>query len=596
VAAEAPSPEDSTANLAPSATLDESRRRLLDIVCRFSAAIAVPICSQQVWGNARLGRWDIVAFCVVIGAALITLTFARSMPYRRRALALCALMGGAAAGAWLLAGYVLDSAAVHLTAILLAALLLGRRAATLMLIVLTAVYVVAAYLRLHGLLPTDPQIEAAGHAAQNWITGGTLLAASALILGSGLPIVFGAVERARREAVQLASRLAMESEARLEEIKRREETQRQLVAAQRRDALALLAGGLAHDFNNLLTVVYAAFEQAEQEVRPGGAAADALAVGRAAADSSAALTRQLLAYSRGDPHGKIPTDLSPLLRQTSGLIRRLLPSNVDLRMQAPHALPQVTCAPTQIQQVLINLAINARDAMPDGGRIEITARADDAAVELRVSDTGTGIDPAIADRIFEPLFSTKEVGKGTGLGLSVVAAVVADHGGTVTVRSAPGAGATFEVRLPRAAVPGDTARRLAAAPSATSARRLLVVDDEEGVRLVASRALRARGYEVMLAASADEGAQLIAAHGPPDLVVTDLSMPGTHGAVFARAVLAAHPRVRVLVVSGYSDEELADVVGTGRARVLPKPFTAQSLTAAVDALFEAAVLGEPARP
>jgi signal transduction histidine kinase len=581
-------PEDSIGldDSAPGASLEDSRRRLLDVVCKFGAAVAAPVCTQQIWVNAAVGRWDIIALCAIVGPSLVALGFARRMAYRRRALTLCILMGAAGAAAWILAGYVLDCAAVHITAVLLAALLIGRRAAVIALVVETLAFVVAAYGHVNGLLPTDPQIEAAGRAAENWATGGVIITASALMLGVGVTIVLRAVERARREAVGLADRLARESAARLTEIRRREETQRQLVAAQRRDALALLAGGLAHDFNNLLTVVYAAFEQAELEVRPSGRAAEALALGRTAAESTAALTRQLLAYSRGDPHGKLATDLGPLLRQTAGLIRRLLPSNVELRVQAPHALPLVVCAPTQIQQVLLNLAINARDAMPDGGRIDVIARADDGAVELRVSDTGTGIDPSIVDRVFEPLFTTKEPGKGTGLGLSVVAAVVTDHGGTISVRSPPGEGATFEVRLPLA--PPDAKREAPApGPRAEATRRVLVVDDEEGVRMVAARALKARGFEVALAASADEATLAIAAGGAPDLVVTDLSMPGTSGDDFARATLASHPTVRVLVVSGYADVELGDLVATGRAQVLVKPFTGRTLTEAVEALLAA---------
>ena len=569
----------------PGLSLEESRRRLLDGVCKFGAIVAAPICAQQIWVNVGVGRWDIIVLCAIVGPSLIALGFATSMSYRARALALCVLMGGAAAAAWILAGYVLDCAALHITAVLLAALLLGRRPAVIVLVVDTIALVIAAYGHVDGFLRTDPQIEAAGHLAENWATGGVIITASALMLGVGLSIVLRAVERARREAVDLAGRLGRESEAHLAEVKRREETQRQLVAAQRRDALAMLAGGLAHDFNNLLTVVYAAFEQAEAEVRPGGRAAEALALGRSAAESTAALTRQLLAYSRGDPHGKLPVDLGPLVRQTAGLIRRLLPSNVELHVQGPSVLPLVACAPTQIQQVLINLAVNARDAMPDGGRIDITSRAHAAAVELTVSDTGTGIDPAIADRIFEPLFTTKELGKGTGLGLSVVAAVVTDHGGTISVRSQPGQGATFEVRLPLA--PAEARREDAPPPLASVAavRRVLVVDDEQGVRMVAERALKKRGYDVTLAASADEATRAIAASGPPDLVVTDLSMPGTSGATFARATVAAHPDVRVLVVSGYADVELDDLLATGRAQVLTKPFTGQTLTAAVDALL-----------
>jgi signal transduction histidine kinase len=581
----AASPDGLQAHAPPGASLEESRRRLLDVVCKFGALVAAPICVQQIWVNVPVQRWDLIALCAFVGPAVVSLAFARRMSYGVRAVALCALLGIASVGTWFLAGYVLDSAALHLTAVFLTALLLGWRAATLILVVETIAMTAAAYGRLHGLLPTDPQIEAGGHLLENWATAGAILTASAVMLGSGLTFIFRDVERARREAVDLAGRLARESEARLAEIKRREETQRQLVAAQRRDALALLAGGLAHDFNNLLTVVFAAFEEAERELPPDGRAQEALALGRAAAESTAALTRQLLAYSRGDPHGKVATDLAPVLRQTAGLIRRLLPASVELRVQAPHALPLVVCAPTQIQQVLLNLAVNARDAMPDGGVVAITARVADAVVELVVSDTGPGIDPAVADRIFEPLFTTKEAGKGTGLGLSVVAAVVADHGGTIAVRGAAGQGATFEVRLPQA--PAGAARAEPAPPAARAldSRRLLVVDDEEAIRLLVARALRGRGYDVALAASADEASSAIAAVGPPDLIVTDLSMPGTSGAAFARAMLAAHAGVRVLVVSGYADEQLADVLATGRAQVLAKPFTIQTLTAAVEALL-----------
>ncbi len=566
------------------ASLEEARRRLLDVVCRLGAVVALPVCALEIWVNVHVGRWDLIALNVVVGAPLVALGLARRMPYVARARALCGVIAVAAMAAWVLAGFVLDAAALHLLAVLLAALLLGRRAAVLMLLAESAALAGAAFGHLNHLLPTDPQIEAAGHSAQNWVTGGVLLTAATVMLGMGLTIVLGDVERARREAVTLVERLARESEARLAEIRRREETQRQLVAAQRRDGLALFAGGLAHDFNNLLTVVYAAFEQAQREVRPDGLAAEALAVGRSAADSTASLTRQLLAYSRGDPHGKVATDLGPLVRATTGIVRRLMPSNVEVRVQAPHALPLVMCSPAQIQQVLLNLAINARDAMPEGGLVTITAGADDDAVELRVNDMGTGIDPAIAERIFEPLFSTKEAGKGTGLGLSVVATVVSDHGGTIAVRSSPGEGATFEVRLPRA--PASAAPDAATSPREhrAGARRVLIVDDDEAIRKVAARVLRARGCDVEVAASSDEGLRLMAESGAPDLIVTDLSMPGTSGATFARGALAAHADVRVLVVTGYVDEDLADLMATGRAQILAKPFTAQTLAAAVDAL------------
>jgi signal transduction histidine kinase len=500
-----------------------------------------------------------------------------------RATALCVNMAGAAAAAWFLAGFVLDTAALHLIAILLAMLLLGRRAAALVTVGETIAFAVAADGHLNGWLPTDPQIEAAGHSLQNWATGGVMLTAGTVIVGMGISVVVRNVEAARRVAVQLAESLAVEREALRVEIGRREETQRLLVASQRREALSLLAGGVAHDFNNLLTVVYYAFEQSEREVRPGGAAAEALAFGRTAAESTAALTRQLLAYSRGDPQGKTATDLAPVVRTTATLVRRLVGKNIEMNVDVPDTLPRVECAQTQIQQVILNLAVNARDAMPDGGRPETGARPDGAAVELRVSDTGVGIEPAVAERMFEPLFSTKEAGKGTGLGLAVVATVVSDHGGTISVRGRAGGGTTFEVRLPlasRARVPAETPVPLEAAH-----RRLLVVDDEDAVRLVAARVLRGASYDVEAASSAEEALRAIEARGAPDVVVTDLSMPGMSGVDLARRLLGAHAALRVLLISGYApDGDVSDLLATKRAAILVKPFTASSLVDAVETL------------
>ena len=547
--------------------------------------VALPVTAQQIWVNSAVPRWDLIALSSVIGIALVALALARRLTYTVRSTAFCGVMAFGAAAAWVLAGFTLESAALHLTAILLAALLMGPRAAAVVLLFESISLLVGAVGHLQQWLPTDPHVEAAGLRAENWATGGVLLTATALILGVGLTVLLRDIEGARHVAVDLAEQLAQESASRLLEIQRREETQRLLVAAQRRDALAHLAGGLAHDFNNLLTVVLYAFNESQNEVREGGPASEAIALGRTAAENTAALTRQLLAYSRGDPQGKTATDLAPVLRTAIAIIRRLLPKNVDLQVDLPDRLPAVSCIPAQIQQVLLNLAVNARDAMPNGGHLEIFAREDGDVVEFRVSDDGTGIEPDIAERIFEPLFSTKDVGQGTGLGLAVVATVVADHGGTIRVQSRSGQGSTFEVRLPRSAA--NVVNPVSDEPTSRPATklRLLIVDDDEPLRLLAARSLRALGHDVDVASSADRAMRAIASHGAPDVLVTDLSMPGMSGAVFASKMLAAHAALRVLIISGYGiDDRLAEVLATGRADVLVKPFTAQSLADAIDEL------------
>jgi PAS domain S-box-containing protein len=379
------------------------------------------------------------------------------------------------------------------------------------------------------------------------------------------------------------------------------DSQAQLFQAQKMEAVGRLAGGVAHDFNNLLLVIGGNLQQVVEE---GGLSEEARAAARDAMDAvdrAASLTRQLLSFSRRELVAPRPVDLNEVVRSIQGLLHRLLGEHIELRVQlAPK--PTVVCGDRgQLEQVLVNLAVNARDAMRDGGTLWIrteTRPLDEAEVTrlgleragdhhaLVVRDTGVGIDPRAADHIFEPFYTTKEPGQGTGLGLSIVYNVAQQAGGTVRVEGAPGKGATFEVILP-AARGGATAEVVAERERpAPSGGRLLLVEDEPAVRRLVTRMLERNGYEVVVAADGRE-ALLRAEQSDArlDLLITDVVMPALGGPELARRLRQRFPRLAVLFVSGYPrDFQTGETPGD--EAFLAKPFTREQLLASIARLLE----------
>ena len=372
----------------------------------------------------------------------------------------------------------------------------------------------------------------------------------------------------------------------------------QLLQAQKMEAIGCLAGGIAHDFNNILAVILADAEWVATQLGPGHALlGDAVGIG-AAAHRGAALTRQMLAFSRGQPHQPRRVRLNELVSDTESLLRRVLGAGVRLTCSLDTALGAVQVDPSQFEQVLLNLAINARDAMPSGGALTIVTRnvqldqarhglPPGAYVTVSFADTGCGIDAATAARIFDPFFTTKEVGKGTGLGLSTVFGIVKQSAGAIIVDSEPGRGSTFTVYLPRCessslAPPQSLPVRLAAGGGKT----VLLVEDDEEVRRVVCRLLRADGYVVVETRDVAEASGVI---GDPtrvvNLVLTDIVMPGTDGVTFAEQVRKVRIDMPVLLMSGYTDKVAAL---EGSRRMLAKPFTPTELSTAVREALEAA--------
>jgi PAS domain S-box-containing protein len=380
------------------------------------------------------------------------------------------------------------------------------------------------------------------------------------------------------------------------------EAEEKLRAAQKMEAVGRLAGGVAHDFNNLLSVIGSYTDLALEGLHPSDPLRADLEEVRAAATRAEQLTRQLLAFSRRQVLQPKPTSLTDLARGLEKMLGRLIGEDIALELDLAPGLPQTLADPGQLEQVLMNLAVNARDAMPDGGRLVIATREVELAprraaasgvapgryVELAVTDTGSGMDAATRARVFEPFFTTKGLGKGTGLGLSTVYGIVAQSGGGIEVDSAPGRGATFRVHLPRHDAPTPAAAKASSpAPSARGHETVLVVEDEPAVRDIARRILDAAGYRVLTAAGPAEALLTAEQDGASiDLVVTDVVMPGMNGRELAARIGPLCPHADVLFMSGYTDDSL-ERHGVLGPTFLQKPFTARALAAKVRAVLDA---------
>jgi NO-binding membrane sensor protein with MHYT domain/nitrogen-specific signal transduction histidine kinase len=385
----------------------------------------------------------------------------------------------------------------------------------------------------------------------------------------------------------------------------RRQLEEQFRQAQKMEAIGQLAGGIAHDFNNLLTVVKGNTELALQAMADTSAHRQGLLESLAATESAASLTRQLLAFSRRQLLQPRPLSLNDVVSELEPMLQRLIGEDVIITTRFD-ATPVVALADRgQLEQILMNLAVNARDAMPSGGTLRIETR--DAApplptvasrpippepfVMLSISDTGVGIDPAIQARLFEPFFTTKGPSRGTGLGLSTVYGIVTQSGGHIFVDSEPGKGSTFTIYLRRAVLPPGEAIRARASEGAHAppgSETILLAEDEDGVRTLVRRVLERRGYEVIEASGGAEALDLAERHGGRiDLLLTDVVMPGMGGRELSARLLEQRPDTRVLFMSGYTDDQtLRRGLFDPEVAFLAKPFSSQDLAAAVRAVLD----------
>jgi signal transduction histidine kinase/CheY-like chemotaxis protein len=373
--------------------------------------------------------------------------------------------------------------------------------------------------------------------------------------------------------------------------------------AQKMEAVGRLAGGVAHDFNNLLTAIGGYADLARDELPAGAPALEYLAEVRLASDRATALTRQLLAFSRRQLFRPEPILLNRTVRQLEGTMRRLVGTRVKLVTDLAPEAGCISADPGQLEQVLINLVVNAGDAMPDGGTVTIStavsAMEPDAllawpemtsasCVRLQVSDTGVGILPDILPRIFDPFFTTKPSDKGTGLGLATVHDIVRRSGGAITVTSQPGKGSTFAVFFTQIDEAASAADQPEARQAPVGAGTILLVEDEVAVRNLARSMLERCGYTVLTASCGDDAIEMHESYqGAIDLLLTDVVMPGISGRILAERLTARQANLRVLFMTGYTDDAVVQHgVLEGGVALLPKPFTREALSEAVRAVFD----------
>ncbi|HVU76948.1 MAG TPA: PAS domain S-box protein [Gaiellaceae bacterium] len=378
------------------------------------------------------------------------------------------------------------------------------------------------------------------------------------------------------------------------DLTKQKELEAQLRQAQKMEAVGRLAGGIAHDFNNLLTAIagYSEFliaGQTEDKLRRHAQEI------KKAADRAAALTGQLLAFSRRQVLQPRVLDLNSVVSDMDMMLRRLIGEDVELVTMLDPALAPVLADPTQVEQVIVNLAVNARDAMPQGGSVTIetsNVRLDDGElVELRLTDTGVGMTETERQQLFDPFFTTKEFG--TGLGLATVYGIVEQSGGTIDVDSAPGHGSSFRILLPATAAPVEEREAQQAQAPETGEETILLVEDEAVVRQLVAEILETSGYSVLPAGDGPSALEILRRHnGAVDLLVTDVVMPGMSGPEVATAVTAMRPGTQVLYISGYTDQAIGHhgVLEPGIA-FLQKPFSADDLARKVRNVLDGAVVG-----
>ncbi|MDP3716909.1 MAG: PAS domain S-box protein [Acidobacteriota bacterium] len=386
----------------------------------------------------------------------------------------------------------------------------------------------------------------------------------------------------------------------------RKKLEQQFMRAQRMESLGTLAGGIAHDLNNVLAPILMSVELLK-EINPSTENTEILNTLQISAVRGADLVKQVLSFARGVTGDRVSVAFSHLMRDLVKVMRDTFPKSIDVHLESAHDLWSVTGDPTQLHQVFLNLCVNARDAMPHGGRLQLsmenvvlddiyTALNPDAQagafVVVTVADSGTGIPSALREQIFEPFFTTKELGKGTGLGLSTTMAIVKSHGGFINLYSEMGKGTKFKVYLPAnttAALADNVAIAQSGLPRGHG-ELVLVVDDEDGVREIARRTLERYGYRVALAANGAEAVAIYAQHGADIAVVlTDMAMPIMDGPALIVALRAMNPAVTIIGSSGLtSNHGIARALGAGVAQFVPKPYTARVLLTTL----RAAIAGE----
>jgi signal transduction histidine kinase len=389
------------------------------------------------------------------------------------------------------------------------------------------------------------------------------------------------------------------------DLTRQRKLEDQLLQAQKMEAVGQLAGGVAHDFNNLLTVIMSYSSMLLTDGAPGDSDRSDIQAISDAAVRAASLTRQLLAFSRKQVLQLQPVNVNAVVTDVEKMLHRLIGEDISLSTHLDPQLALINADPGQLEQVLLNLAVNARDAMPDGGSLTLTTDNADLSEEhgdrhlgavpgkyimLAVTDTGTGMTKEVQQRLFEPFYTTKGAGKGTGLGLATVHGIVKQLGGDIYVYSELGHGTTFKVYFPHlTTIPEPVVGAVEQRETPRGSETIVLAEDDDALRSLGARVLGAFGYNVLVARTGSDALRIVAEHaGPIDLVATDVVMPEMSGSQLVEKVLKARPGIRVLFMSGYTDDEvMRRGVIDGQTAFLQKPFTPDMLAHKVRAVLDA---------
>jgi two-component system cell cycle sensor histidine kinase/response regulator CckA len=443
----------------------------------------------------------------------------------------------------------------------------------------------------HARWPAIPLVFVSGTLGEERAIESLKRGATDYVLKGHLVRLAPAVRRAMQEVEERAERRLLEA---------------QYIEAQKMEVIGQLAGGVAHDFNNILAVIMGYSDLTMQKLGPG----DEIIRGhmetiRSAAERAAGLTRQLLIFSRRQTVQQVVLDLNEVVVGLDKILRRLIDENIELTIVPGEHIGRIKADSGYVGQVLMNLVVNARDAMPDGGKLIIAtsnatldenyARTHTGAIPgdyvmFRVSDTGTGMTEDVKARLFEAFFTTKPKGKGTGLGLATCQTILQQSGGHISVCSELGQGTTFKIYFPRVELPLDVAARvIRTGPLPRGTESLLVVEDEPSVRHLARSVLEAQGYQVLSASNGQDALHTVREHkgSPIRLVVTDVIMPQMGGKVMAEWLKTANPDLKILFTSGYTDEAISQhgVFETG-VQFLPKPYTPATLVLKVREMLD----------
>ncbi|HEX4602476.1 MAG TPA: ATP-binding protein, partial [Candidatus Angelobacter sp.] len=370
--------------------------------------------------------------------------------------------------------------------------------------------------------------------------------------------------------------------------------EQQFQQAQKMEAIGRLAGGVAHDFNNLLMIIRGCAELLDHHKDDPQRIGGYLKQIHDATSIAASVVQQLMAFSRKQVPEKRALDFNAVLRDLRKMLPRLLGEDIQIAFNPGQTLDRVAADRAQIEQIILNLAVNARDAMPSGGKLSFATsnvflsapQIESGGVELpagkyvllSVTDTGTGMDQEVRSHIFEPFFTTKERGKGTGLGLATVYGIVKENDGHISVESAPGKGTTFKIFFAANTVAAEAPVAKITSPAPGGTETILLVEDEAALREITSEYLRSRGYKLLTASSGLQALEICRVHDAPiDILMTDIIMPGIQGPELVKAALDMRPQMRVIYVSGYTDRGLEIAASDPNAILLQKPYSLTDL-------------------